>query len=131
MISSLANVPRYFRYVAVSAAALGVDMALFLTLIAGGVLATLASGLGYCLGIFVHWFLSSRFVFGAQLADNGAARTKQKGLFVGSALLGLGLTMLIVGVSAAAGFDPRAAKIVAIAVSFNVTYLLRKVVVFA
>lgn len=131
MISSLANVPRYFRYVAVSAAALGVDMALFLTLIAGGVLATLASGLGYCLGIFVHWFLSSRFVFGAQLADNGAARTKQKGLFVGSALLGLGLTMLIVGVSAAAGLDPRAAKIVAIAVSFNVTYLLRKVVVFA
>ncbi len=131
MISSLANVPRYFCYVAVSAAALGVDVALFLTLIAGGVLATLASGLGYCLGIFVHWFLSSRFVFGAQLADNGAARTKQKGLFVGSALLGLGLTMLIVGVSAAAGFDPRAAKIVAIAVSFNVTYLLRKVVVFA
>lgn len=131
MISSLANVPRYFRYVAVSAAALGVDMTLFLTLIAGGVLATLASGLGYCLGIFVHWFLSSRFVFGAQLADNGAARTKQKGLFVGSALLGLGLTMLIVGVSAAAGLDPRAAKIVAIAVSFNVTYLLRKVVVFA
>jgi putative flippase GtrA len=131
MISSLANVPRYFRYVAVSAAALGVDMALFLTLIAGGVLATLASGLGYCLGIFVHWFLSSRFVFGAQLAEDSAARNKQKGLFVGSALLGLGLTMLIVGVSAAAGFDPRAAKIVAIAVSFNVTYLLRKVVVFA
>lgn len=131
MVWSLASVPRYVRYVAVSAAALGVDIALFLTLIAGGVLATLASGLGYCLGIFVHWFLSSRFVFGAQLADNGAARTKQKGLFVGSALLGLGLTMLIVGVSAAAGFDPRAAKIVAIAVSFNVTYLLRKVVVFA
>jgi putative flippase GtrA len=131
MISSLANVPRYLRYVAVSAAALGVDMALFLTLIAGGVLATLASGLGYCFGIFVHWFLSSRFVFGAQLADNGVARTKQKGLFVGSALLGLGLTMLIVGASAASGFDPRAAKIIAIAVSFNVTYLLRKVVVFA
>ncbi len=131
MIWSLARVPRYVRYVAVSAAALGVDMALFLTLIAGGMIATLASGLGYCTGIFVHWFLSSRFVFSAHLAEDGAARTKQKGLFVASALLGLGLTMLIVGASAAAGFDPRVAKIIAIAVSFNVTYLLRKIVVFA
>lgn len=131
MVWSLANVPRYLRYVGVSAAALGVDMVLFLSLIAGGVVATLASGLGYCLGIFVHWFLSSRFVFSAQVAGSGTARNRQKGLFVASALLGLGLTMLIVGVSAAAGIDPRIAKIVAIAVSFNVTYLLRKVVVFA
>ncbi len=131
MTAALARLPLYLRYVGVSAAALGVDVGVFLSLIAGGMVASLASGLGYSFGIIVHWFLSSRMVFGGQLADNGTARTKQKGLFVASALLGLGLTMLIVGISAAAGFDPRIAKAVAIAVSFNITYLLRKAVVFA
>lgn len=131
MTAALTRLPLYLRYVGVSAAALGVDMALFLSLIAGGMVASLASGLGYCVGILVHWFLSSRMVFGGQLADNALARTKQKTLFVASALLGLGLTMLIVGISATAGFDPRIAKGIAIAVSFNVTYLLRKAVVFA
>lgn len=131
MVATLTRIPRYIRYVGVSAAALGVDMALFLSLLAGGMAATLASAMGYCLGIVIHWFLSSRVVFASQLAENGTARTKQKSLFVASALLGLGLTVLIVGMSTKAGFDPPIAKFLAIAVSFNVTYLLRKVVVFA
>ena len=61
----------------------------------------------------------------------GAGRGRQKLLFIGSALVGLALTTLIVAVGEHAGIDPRLAKIVAVGTSFVATYLLRKVVVFA
>jgi len=49
---------------------------------------------------------------------------------VGSALIGLALTTLIVGMGTALGMDSRASKILAIAVSFTATWLLRKRIVF-
>ncbi|MEQ8772404.1 MAG: hypothetical protein RIC51_06145, partial [Erythrobacter sp.] len=58
------------------------------------------------------------------------ARTRQKALFVISALLGLGLTTAIVGFGDMAGIDPRIAKLVAIGVSFMATWLVRSRIVF-
>ncbi|WP_298174295.1 GtrA family protein [Novosphingobium sp.] len=118
------------RYILASVGALAVDMGTFLALLSAGVPPVAASALGYGLGIMVHWILSSRKVFADQVAEGGIARTRQKAMFVVSALIGLGVTTLIVGGASAAGLDPRAAKLCAIVVSFAVTWLLRKRVVF-
>lgn len=119
------------RYLAASVAALAVDMGSFLALLALGMLAAPAAALGYSAGIVAHWLLSSRAVFTDGVADRGPQRTRQKAMFVVSALLGLGLTTLIVGTGTAFGADPRLAKLVAIAASFTLTWLLRSKVVFA
>ena len=121
----------YLRYLAASAVALGLDMGLFLASIAAGLLPTAAAALGYSAGIFAHWLLSSRAVFAGQLAGRGTARRQQQALFLGSALIGLALTTGIVGIAHALGLDPRVAKLIAIAVSFQTTYILRRKLVFA
>ena len=118
------------RYILASVGALAVDMGTFLALLSAGVPPVAASAVGYAIGIAVHWILSSRKVFADQVASSGIERTRQKAMFVVSALIGLGVTTLIVGGASAAGLDPRAAKLVAIVVSFAVTWLLRKRVVF-
>ena len=64
-------------------------------------------------------------------AERGTGeRHRQKLLFVGSALVGLAITTAIVGVGTAMGLDPRLAKLAAILVSFQTTYLLRRHIVF-
>lgn len=121
---------RLLRYLLASVGALAVDVGTFLALLSLGVWAAAASAVGYCLGIVAHWLMSSRAVFVGNVAERGRARTRQKALFVGSALVGLGLTTAIVWAGDASGFDPRLAKLVAIAVSFAATWLLRSRVVF-
>jgi len=121
---------RFLLYVLASVAALGADVGSFLALMSAGVAAAMASAIGYSLGIVVHWLISSRAVFQANVAERGSARTKQKALFVISALVGLGLTTAIVGGADVAGLDPRFAKLVAIAISFAATWLLRSHIVF-
>ncbi len=121
---------RLLRYLLASVGALAVDMGSFLILLSLGMWAAGASAIGYCLGIVAHWLMSSRAVFVGNVAQRGAARTKQKALFVVSALVGLGLTTAIVWAGDSSGFDPRLAKLVAIAVSFTTTWLLRSRVVF-
>lgn len=121
---------RFVRYVLASVGALAADVGAFLGLLALGAAAVPASALGYTVGILVHWMFSSRTVFHETVAQERAARTWQKALFVLSALVGLGLTTAIVGAGEAAGFDPRLAKLFAIAVSFAVTWLLRAQIVF-
>lgn len=118
------------RYVIASVGALAVDYASFLALLAAHVSPAPASALGYSLGIVAHWLLSSRKVFADQLAPSGLARTRQKALFLASALVGLALTTLIVGTAARLGLDPRIAKLFAIVASFTATWLLRQRVVF-
>jgi putative flippase GtrA len=118
------------RYILASVGALAVDMGTFLALLSAGVPPVIASAVGYGIGIAVHWILSSRKVFADHVASGGPERTRQKAMFVVSALIGLGVTTLIVGSASAAGLDPRAAKLMAIVVSFAVTWLLRKRVVF-
>ena len=121
---------RLLRYLLASVGALAVDMGSFLALLALGMLAAAASAIAYSLGILAHWLLSSRTVFVGNVAERGAARTRQKALFVGSALVGLALTIAIVWAGDVSGIDPRLAKLVAIGVSFTTTWLLRSKVVF-
>lgn len=118
------------RYVLASVGALAVDMGAFLALLALGVMPVMASTLGYTLGIVAHWLLSSRAVFTDSVSDERGVRNRQKALFVGSALVGLALTAVIVGMGSALGLDSRVAKIFAVGASFVATWLLRKRVVF-
>lgn len=118
------------RYLLASVGALAVDMGTFLALLALGTMPVVASALGYSLGIVAHWLLSSRTVFTDSVAQDRFTRTRQKALFVGSALAGLALTTLIVGAGTVMGIDSRLSKIIAIGASFSVTWLLRKRIVF-
>ncbi|MDE2435318.1 MAG: GtrA family protein [Sphingomonadales bacterium] len=118
------------RYLLASVLALGVDMGSFLAMLHVGTPAMLAASIGYSLGIVAHWLLSSRAVFTEGVAQRGPERTRQKAMFVLSALLGLALTTLIVGAASHVGIDPRLAKLVAIGTSFTVTWLLRKALIF-
>jgi putative flippase GtrA len=120
----------FLRYIAASALALGVDIGSFLALLAAGTPPAAAAASGYSLGIVAHWLVSSRAVFAAGVAERGPERTRQKALFVLSALLGLGLTTAIVGLGGFAGLDPRLAKLIAIAASFTLTWLMREKIVF-
>jgi len=122
---------RALRYLAASLMALLADWGCFLALLATGLPPAAASASGYTLGIAVHWLLSSRAVFEGTVAPRGPERMRQKTMFVASALIGLALTTMIVGASASAGLDPRAAKLAAVVVSFTATWLLREKVVFA
>ncbi|WAT17074.1 GtrA family protein [Aurantiacibacter sp. MUD11] len=121
---------RLLKYLFASVGALAVDVGVFLGLLTMGMWPAGASAIGYCMGIIAHWLMSSRAVFTDNVAERGMARTRQKALFVGSALAGLALTTGIVWAGDASGFDPRLAKLVAIAVSFMATWLLRSRVVF-
>ena len=119
------------RYLAASVVALGFDIGSFLVLLETGMPAASASALSYTLGIAVHWLISSRAVFVEGVAARGPARTRQKALFVASALVGLALTAGVVGLGSALGLDPRLAKIAAVGISFAAIWLLRARVVFA
>lgn len=121
---------QFTYYVGASVAALLVDMGSFLLFLELAVIPILASAAAYSLGIIVHWLISSRMVFRAELQDSSAGRMRQKALFVTSALIGLSLTAMIVGCGDMAGLDPRIAKVAAIGVSFIATWLLRKNIVF-
>ncbi|MGF7169945.1 putative flippase GtrA [Sphingobium xanthum] len=122
---------RYVRYGIASAVALGSDMGLFLLFMSAGLDPAPASALGYSVGILVHWLISSRLVFAEGAAPKGPERTRQKALFVGSAIIGLAITTGIVALGSFLGLVPVASKLIAIAVSFQTTYILRKTIVFA
>lgn len=121
----------YLRYIAASAVSLGVDFAIFLAALSVGIFPAPAAACGYIVGIVCHWLISSRMVFAGQVAESAVARRQQQALFVLSALVGLGITTGIVGLGTRYGLDPRIAKGIAIVVSFQATYVLRKKVVFA
>ncbi|MDT9012342.1 GtrA family protein [Novosphingobium sp. APW14] len=121
---------QWLAYLLVSTVALASDTAAFLALLSAGLAPAQAGAAGYSFGIVAHWILSSRLVFAPRAAPGGTARMRQKTEFIGSALIGLVLTTLIVGLGDQASTDPRLAKSAAIAVSFTATWLLRSRVVF-
>lgn len=121
----------YLRYLAASVVALGVDLALFVSLGVTGMPIALLSALSYSAGVLVHWLISSRLVFGGELRAVGVERARQQALFLLSAFSGLLITVAIISLAVQAGIDARLAKLVAIAVSFQATYLLRAKIVFA
>lgn len=120
----------WFRYLGASVVALGADLAIFFSMVAAGVAPVAASVAGYCVGIGVHWLVSSRLVF-ADTVATGRARTGQKTLFLISALAGLATTAGIVAAGGWLGLSPVVSKLLAVAVGFQLTYLLRKSVVFS
>src|SRR3546814_2523955 len=79
--------------------------------------------------LFPYTTLFRSFADGAAARGTGE-RHRQKLLFVGSAFVGLAVTTAIVGGGSALGLDPRLAKLAAIVVSFQTTYLLRRHIVF-
>ena len=121
----------YARYVMASAIALGVDLSLFMILLNAGMPPVPASAAGYGTGLLAHWIISSRLVFARQSPCFVSRKRRQKLLFVASALVGLAVTGAIVGLGNRLGLDARLAKLGAIAVSFHLTYMLRRSVVFA
>jgi putative flippase GtrA len=121
----------YTRYLGASAASLGVDFATFMAALSAGLPPALAAAFGYAAGILCHWLISSRIVFVGRVAADSPGRRQQQALFVLSALVGLGITTAIVGLGSRYGIDPRIAKGIAIVISFQATYMLRKKVVFA
>ena len=123
------NYSQFLRYFGASVVALGADMGVFFALLALGSSAGSAAAVSYSIGIIVHWLVSSRAVFD-NVAHDPRERSRQKALFVGTALIGLALTTMIVSIGAHAGFDPRLAKLLAIAASFITTWLLRRWIVF-
>lgn len=117
------------RYLLASIVSLAFDMATFLTLVALSINATWSSALGYSAGIVVHWLISASFVFPGKTREGVAKQVQQAG-FVGSALVGLALTVGIVELATGAGTLPIVAKGLAVGISFFVTYALRKYGVF-
>lgn len=120
----------FARYFASSGVALGADSTLFFGLVAIGAPAGPASAVGYSFGIVVHWLVASRAVFVGDLAEQGPARTRQKMLFVLSALAGLAVTTGIVSAGVALSLNLALSKAVAIALSFTTNWLIRRWIVF-
>ncbi len=118
------------RYVAASVVALAVDMGIFFALLVLLVPAASASAVGYSAGVLTHWLLSSRIVFVGNVARRGPQRTKQKAMFVVSAVVGLAVTIAIVTIASFAALDPWVAKLVAVVVAFAITWLMRNKIVF-
>ncbi len=117
------------RYLLASVVSLAFDVALFMVLVAFLFDPGWASAAGYSAGIVVHWLISSSFVFPGK-ARNGAALQLQRIGFLGTAVLGLGITVAIVSWVTELGFLPVVAKGSAVIVSFFVVYLTRKFGVF-
>ncbi|MGE4321907.1 MAG: GtrA family protein [Sphingobium sp.] len=117
----------FARYLLASLCALAVDMLLFLALSHLGAPPVAAAFGGYAGGLAVHWAISVRFVFAVGCDVSYAQRLG----FVASALLGMAITMAIVGGLAAIGTVPAVAKILSVPVSFFAVYAMRKYGVFA
>lgn len=117
----------FARYLLASICALSSDMAVFLMLSRAGATPTLAAFGGYALGLVVHWVISIRFVF-----DTGTGPSNtQRVAFVVSALIGMGITMAMVGGLSAVGIAPAIAKLISVPASFLSVYAIRKYGIFA
>jgi putative flippase GtrA len=117
------------RYLLASVVSLAFDVALFMVLVAFATDPGWASAAGYSAGIIVHWLISSSFVFPGKTRQGAALHLQRIG-FIGTAILGLGITVSIVSALTELGSLPVVAKGVAVAVSFFAVYLTRRFGVF-
>ena len=122
----------FLAYIAVSAAALGVDLLVLDRLLVANMPESGAAAFAYSIGIVVHWLLSTRTVFAPETAARGSrALDRQRALFIGSALVGLAITTAMVGTASGFGIEPRLAKLAAIGVSFTAVWLIRRLYIFS
>ncbi|MDO7835877.1 GtrA family protein [Sphingobium sp. HBC34] len=117
----------FARYLLASIAALSCDFIAFLALDHGGATPAVAAVGGYAVGLAIHWIISVRFVFSMA----GGPSPVQRVGFVVSALLGMGVTMVMVSALSALGLAPAIAKLLSVPVSFLSVYAIRKYGVFA
>jgi len=117
----------FARYLLASICALSSDMATFLMLSRAGTTPTLVAFGGYAVGLVVHWVISIRFVFDTGTGPSHAQRFG----FVASALVGMGITMAMVGGLSAVGIAPAIAKLISVPASFLSVYAIRKYGIFA
>jgi putative flippase GtrA len=118
------------RYLVVSVVALGCDVAVYASLIKGGVMASAAGAVGYAAGMLVHYALSACWVFPDLAGARRTAPTLAK--FVATGLLGLATTALIIDVLTRHQIaDAFAAKGAAVVSAYLVVFLLRRTYVFA
>jgi len=121
---------RLVRYLLASVVALGADIGSFLVMYSFGTFVPAAYAASYSVGILIHWLISSRLVFSDTVAQRGRARTRQKAMFVGSALMGLGVTTVIGSFAVYAGIHPIGGKAAAVVASFTLTWVLRSRLIF-
>jgi putative flippase GtrA len=118
------------RYLAVSAIALGCDVAVYASLIGSGIMATAAGAAGYMIGIAVHYVLSARWVFPDADRTRRTAPTLVK--FVATGLIGLATTAAIIDVLTRHHFAGAfSAKAAAVVTAYVLVFLLRRAYVFA
>ncbi len=119
----------FARYFGASVIALIIDIIIYSSAIFLSVAPSIASAIGYSVGIIVHWGMSSNFVFIGKKRQ-GTKLQLQRILFAGSALLGLGITITTVQILTSADIGPLIAKMCAIIISFFTVYMVRKWGVF-
>lgn len=118
------------RYVLVSAAALGIDTLITLNLTWAGIAPAICAAAGYLIGLTLHWVLSSRFVFAAELGQDQRARHRQAMLFFASGFGGLAVTVATFTTAVTLGVPALFAKAGAVAISFCAVYLVRRHLIF-
>lgn len=116
----------FTRYLLASICALSADFALFLLLNHMGLPPAAAAFGGYSGGLVLHWLISVHFVFEMQEPATHAQRVA----FIISALIGMAITMALVGGLSSLGIPPAAAKLMAVPVSFLTVYAIRKYGIF-
>ncbi len=117
----------FTRYLLASICALSADFALFMLFHRLGVPPAIAAFGGYSGGLVLHWMISTQFVFDMQQpATHG-----QRIAFILSALIGMAITMGLVGGLSSLGLPPAMAKLAAVPVSFLSVYAIRKYGIFA
>jgi putative flippase GtrA len=127
---SVGLMPQLSRYTLVSIAALATDFTVYIGLCSSEVKASLAGVAGYAVGMFVHYILSSRFVFNTQGSDKSESRRFIE--FMLSGLVGITLTGFIIAMATGAfGVPPIGAKVVATIISFGAVFAIRRSFVFA
>ena len=118
------------RYAAVSAVALGIDVALlwlFVTRLA--IREFVAAAIAYAAGLAVHYALSVRHVFAFRRL--GHRRRIEATVYALSGLLGIALSAAVVQAGTMLGQPLAISKAAAVAGTFVAVFLMRKAVLFS
>ncbi len=119
----------FARYVAVSVVSLGVDvLVLYLLAVRLGLNAPVAGTVSYVAGLAVHYVLAVSRVFGFRRLRH--APSAEFVLYAASGAVGAAVSYVVLWVGEEVGSSLWAAKAVAVAIAFVVTYLLRRRVLF-
>ncbi|MEQ1646950.1 MAG: GtrA family protein [Hyphomicrobiaceae bacterium] len=125
-------VRQFLGYVAVSGAALAVDVSIYASLLRVLPYASFAAPFGYVFGVLTHYILSSRIVFRKQINARGlSAEVPVIGKFFAAGFTGLLVTTLTIALLAdVMGVNPLIAKAIAAGMSFVAVFTSLRLFVF-